>query len=126
MKYFKNSITAMALGIFVAGVLAACGSQSAEQKVTAQTSKVHALSADERGLAQTNAKQFYEREWPVDTHGGKARGIWIECRPSDSNYNGLVTCSGKVPQMGGSFADVKRYCGYVPELGSCSDEDTVK
>lgn len=112
----------------IAGLgLTACGSEkTAEQKVSAQIAKVYALNADERAMAQTNAKQFYEREWPIDNHGGKSRGVWIECRPSDSNANGLVSCAGKVPQIGGSFADVKRYCGYRPDLVGCSDEDTVK
>lgn len=42
--------------------LAACG-KSAEDKITAQvTENVHALTADERPLAQTNAKAFFEKE----------------------------------------------------------------
>ena len=31
-----------------------------------------------------------------------------------------------VPQIAGGYKEVKRYCGYTPELVGCSDEDTVK
>jgi len=110
--------------------LAACGQQTTEQKIAEQINdKVHALSADERIAAQTNAKQFFEKEWPQqkqDGSIGRERGFFNECRPSDSNSNGLVTCFGKVPRLAGGFEDVKRYCGYRKELVGCSDEDTVK
>lgn len=110
-----------------------CTPTTPEEKVKQQLGKVHALTAEERQLAQTNAKQFYEKEWPVQRKNpdgtieiNRERGFYLECRPSDSNSNGLVTCVGKVPQINGGFADVKRYCGYAPELVGCSDEDTVK
>jgi hypothetical protein len=110
------------LSLALIPLLVACG-KSAEQKVAEQTEKTHALTADERNLASINAKQFFEKEWlPA---GGK-RGQLISCRPSDSNFNGLVTCTGFVPQASGAFTEVKRYCGYRPELVGCSDEDTVK
>jgi hypothetical protein len=104
-------------------LLTACGPQTADQKVAAQTSTVYALTADERNMAAINGKQFFEKEWlPA---GGK-RGQLISCRPSDSNFNGLVSCTGFVPQPSGNFSEIKRYCGYKPELVGCSDEDTVK
>lgn len=110
--------------------LAGCGQQTNEQKIQKQiTENVHSLTAEERQLAQTNAKQFFEKQWPArDTSGAisMANGYWSECRPSDSNSNGLVTCFGKVPQIEGGFRDVKRFCGYRKELVGCSDEDTVK
>lgn len=121
----KLFITVLALASLA---LAACAPKTQEEKVQAQLSSVHPLAADERQLAQTNAKQFFEKEWPVQSDSGvtQVRGYWLECRPSDSNANGLVTCVGKVPQFKGGFSDVKRYCGYRPELVGCSDEDTVK
>jgi hypothetical protein len=120
------SISILASALFIQG----CSQQTNEQRIQEQiTQKVHALGADERLQAQTNAKQFFEKEWPQkkqDGSIGRERGFWNECRPSDSNANGLVTCFGKVPTLGGGFEDVKRYCGYRPELVGCSDEDTVK
>ncbi len=108
--------------------LSACGQKSAEQKVEAKVASVYALNAEERALAQTNAKQFYEKDWPVvkGSERTSERGVWIECRPSDSNFNGLVSCSGQVPQINGGFKEVKRYCGYRKDLVGCSDEDAVK
>jgi hypothetical protein len=106
-----------------AALLVACGPKTAEEKVAQQLSSVHPLTADERNLASINGKQFYEKEWlPA---GGK-RGQLISCRPSDSNANGLVTCTGFIPQAAGNFTEVTRYCGYRPELVGCSNEDTVK
>ena len=103
--------------------LAACAPPTPEQKLAKQMSLVHALTADERNMASINGKQFYEKEWlPA---GGK-RGQLISCKPSDSNANGLVTCTGFIPQANGSFSEVTRYCGYMPELVGCSAEDTVK
>jgi hypothetical protein len=115
----KNQILVV-LAVFA---IAACSQKSADQKVADQVSKVYPLNADERNMASINAKQFFEKEWlPA---GGK-RGQVISCRPTDSNYNGLVSCTGFIPQQNGSFAEVKRYCGYKPEVVGCSDEDTVK
>jgi hypothetical protein len=110
--------------------LTACGSQTAEQKIQAQVKdKVHALTADERPRAVANAKTYFEKEFPViyaNRERGNERGVFLECRPSDSNFNGLVTCKGQVPQINGGFKEVTRYCGYTPDLVGCSDEDTVK
>lgn len=109
--------------------LIACGKQSTEEKIVEQiTENVHALTADERPLAQANAKAFFEKEFPVQSKDGglgKERGSFLECRPSDSNFNGLVTCKGLIPQLNGGFKEVTRYCGYRKELVGCSDEDTA-
>ena len=111
-------------------LMTGCGKETTEERIQKQiTESVHSLSADERNLAQTNAKQFYEKPWPArnpDGSIGMANGYWSECRPSDSNANGMVTCFGKVPQIAGGFADVKRFCGYRKELVGCSDVDNVK
>lgn len=104
--------------------LASCDSKTNEQRITEQIkSKVYALTDVERPLAEANAKKFYEHPW-VNADGKV--GQFISCRPSDSNANGMVTCTGLVPQANGGYAEVKRYCGYRPELVGCSDEDTVK
>lgn len=108
--------------------LVGCDSRTAEQKIEAQIKEnIHALTADERPLAQANAKAYFEKEFPVEKDGGltKERGSFLECRPSDSNFNGLVTCKGLVPNVKGGFKEVTRYCGYRPDLVGCSDEDTV-
>ena len=109
--------------------VSACSSKSGEEKIRQQvTENMHALTADERPLAQTNAKAYFEKEFPVQGKDGslsKERGAFLECRPSDSNFNGLVTCRGMVPQFNGGFKEVTRYCGYRKELTGCSDEDTV-
>lgn len=112
--------------------LSACSKPSVEQRVSANiTDGVHALTAEERQLAETNAKQFYNRSFPngKDDKTGElttAKGMFLDCRPSDSNANGLVTCHGIMPKMNGGFDDKStRYCGYRKELVGCSDEDTV-
>lgn len=117
-KIFLTAIVAVS-----AALLSACGQQTNEQKVAAQTSKVYALTDAERNMASINGKQYFEKEWlPA---GGK-RGQLINCRPSDSNFNGLVSCNGFVPQPNGTFAETKMYCGYHAGLVGCSNEDTVK
>ena len=131
----KSTFRKLSLSLCVAALMigavsiTACSSKTAEEKIAQQiTENVHALTADERPLAQTNAKAFFEKEFPVQTKDGtltKERGSYLECRPSDSNFNGLVTCKGLVPQLTGGFKEVTRYCGYRKELVGCSDEDTV-
>jgi len=110
--------------------LSACGSKSAEERIAEQIKdKSHSLTADERPRAQANAKSYYEKEFPVvysNGTRGNERGVFLECRPSDSNFNGMVTCKGQVPQINGGFKETTRYCGYTPTLVGCSDEDTVK
>lgn len=109
--------------------LSACAPKTAEQKIQEQTNEaVHSLKTEERILAEINAKQYFEKEFPVANGDSikKINGAFLECRPSDSNFNGMVTCRGKVPKDGGGFADVTRYCGYTKTLVGCSDQDTVK
>lgn len=129
-KTFLFAALAFALSIG----LTACSEShvpSVEERVKNNiTEGVHALSSDERLLAETNAKQLFNRAFPngKDKEGEltTAKGMWLDCRPSDSNANGLVTCHGIMPKMSGGFDDkATRYCGYRPELVGCSDEDTV-
>jgi len=120
----RKSIITLAIAALVACAgLAGCGAKTAEQKITNQVAQLHALTADERSRAETNAKKFYEKQWIT---AANERGQFNECRPSDSNFNGLVTCFGFIPKPGGGYNEAKRYCGYTPELTGCSDEDTVK
>ena len=123
---------AMVLMMMVTMVAFGCGKKTAEQKVEETVSNVHALTADERTLAEINAKKFFEKEWPVQRKQAdgsvtleKERGALVNVRPSDSNFNGLVTAVGMVPQQNGGFKEIKVFCGYKPELVGCSDEDTV-
>jgi hypothetical protein len=105
--------------------LTACEQKSQEQKVKEQLSSLHPLSDQERNLAIANAKEYFDREWPTNS-GKSLRGTFIACRPSDSNANGLVTCTGYVGSLDeGKLIERARYCGYRPELVGCSDKDTV-
>lgn len=128
MKKSLLFVSILAIALAQAG----CSKPSVEDKVKENiTSGIHSLTADERQLAETNAKQFYNRSFPngKDEKTGElttAKGMFLDCRPSDSNANGLVTCHGIMPKMNGGFDDkATRYCGYRPELVGCSDEDTV-
>jgi hypothetical protein len=114
--------------LLAAALLAGCKATQEEKIKQQMTEAQHALTADERILAETNAKQFFDREFAVAKGEAltKVRGAWLECRPADSNSNGLVTCRGKVPKDGGGFEDVTRYCGYTPTLVGCSDVDMVR
>lgn len=124
------------LGMIVAVALAGCEHKTAEQKVDSFVggeNGIYALKAEERQMAENNAKQYFNRDFPqmqVDSAGnrtmGTARGMFLDCRPTDSNANGLVTCHGMMPTASGGFNDhAVRYCGYRKELVGCSDEDTV-
>lgn len=117
MKYLAIAVAIL--------TLSACQEKSTEQKVKEQLSSQHALTDQERNLAIANAKEYFDRDWP--TNAGKSlRGTFIACRPSDSNANGLVTCTGYVGSLDeGKLIEKSRYCGYRPELVGCSDKDTV-
>jgi len=118
-----KKLTTLIIAATLMASLTACDEKTAEQKIEQQVKeKVHALTADERQRAQINAKQYFEKEWPIF---GNKRGMLNECRPSDSNFNGLVTCSGMVPDAS-AYQEIRRYCGYTTDLVGCSDEDTVK
>lgn len=111
--------------------LTACGKATQDERIEkSMTQGVYALKADERQLAETDAKQFYNKPFPAmleDGTQGFKNGLWMECRPSDSNANGLVTCSGYVPSQTKKIMDVlTRYCGYRPLMLGCNDQDVVK
>lgn len=90
----------------------------------------HSLSVDESRRAQTYAEAFFGGEHPAGINAAgdltKKKGSFQACRPQDSNSNGMVTCTGMLPNLQGGFTQVTRYCGY--ESGSkavlgCSDKD---
>ena len=94
------------------------------------TDAVHNLSVDEARRAQINAQAFFDAEHPAGTDAAgnlvKKRGSFSACRPQDSNSNGLVTCTGMLPNMSGTFQQATRYCGYATGAQAvlgCSDKD---
>lgn len=100
--------------------------KTVEQKITESQEKVYNLTPEERNLAKTNAKAYYEQ--PRVEAGGRV-GSLVECKPSDSNANGIVSCYGMVPKPDKinndgtttpqGFVEEKRYCGYRPEKVGC-------
>lgn len=63
----------------------ACSKKSSEEKIKEQMNEaVHSLNAEERILAETNAKQFFEKEFPVVRGEDitKLNGAFLEWRPS--------------------------------------------
>ena len=124
-KHLSYAIAAAVIGL--TGSLTAC-SENAGPPATATSitelvkAKQYPLKPDELQSAQINASSYFAQEW-IDADN--KRGKLINCRPTDSNKNGKVTCTGKVPQPphGQTYADVDMYCGYVPEINGCSNKD---
>lgn len=120
--------TALILAAIVAVFLSACGKK--EEPPAPPVSTVHNLTPDEVTRAQVNAQAHFNNEFPagVDKAGNltKKKGSWTSCRPQDSNSNGLVTCTGMIPNMDGGFATSTMYCGYrggAGAIGGCNDKD---
>lgn len=88
---------------------------------------VYALNAEEKQRAVVNAQAYFRNAaWPVQDSEGKdvlKSGIFNNCRPTDSNANGKVSCSGKTPSYKGGYQDVTMYCGYNGKIDGCSDKD---
>lgn len=128
MTWVATALAFLIMSGLLGAMLAGCGeAKDAEQKIQAQVKdKVYPLNADERRMAETNAKNYFEKNWP-GPGGAPKTGMFTSCRPSDSNFNGLVSCFGFLPnQQTAVMVETKRYCGYRPDLVGCSDEDTVK
>lgn len=105
--------------------LSGCSPKTTEQKIeSAIKENQHALTADERAMAAANASQYFEKAWTISE--GR-RGQVTNCRPSDSNANGLVSCFGILPAPGpvGYQPESKIFCGYRPEMVGCSDKDGI-
>ena len=106
-----------------ASVLIGCSDEkTADQKKAEQTSKMYNLAAEERNIAEANAKSYWNREW---IEAQNQRGQFVSCRPQDSNFNGLVTCTGMRPQPNGTYKETTMYCGYTKEIIGCTNEDKV-
>lgn len=93
-------------------------------------SAVHNLTPDEVTRAQVNAQAYFNGEFPAGTNAKgdlvRKKGSWTSCRPQDSNNNGLVTCTGMVPNMEGGYAASTMYCGYnggAEAISGCNDKD---
>ena len=114
------------LGLVVPALaLGACGQQkTAEEQVKEQVATSYALTADERSLASANAKKYFEQSWPVNI-GEPKNGKLINCRPTDSNKNGLVSCNGYAVNLKGELFEKTVYAGYTPSVVGVSDQDTV-
>lgn len=106
---------------FAALSVTACSKQTPQEKIQQQLDEnVYSLTAEDRQRAAINAKSYFEKEWSI---ANNQRGMLNECRPSDSNANGMVTCAGFIPTQSGTFTEQKRFCGYTPKLVGCSDKD---
>lgn len=121
----KHLTTLIFTALILTGLAACSEKQNTEQRVQQQLSSQHALTDEERSLAKANAKEYFEHAWPNNA-GKTVQGTFISCRPTDSNANGLVTCTGYVGDINtGNLVERTQYCGYRKELVGCSDKDTV-
>lgn len=87
---------------------------------------IYALDGEDKKHALVNAKAYFNNAaWPVLEEGKDVLkiGIFNNCRPTDSNANGKVSCSGKTPAYKGGYQDVIMYCGYNGKIDGCSDKD---
>lgn len=109
--------------LLLAAVVAAISLSACSKK----EDSVYAMSAEEKQRAVVNAQAYFRNAaWPVIEAEGKDTlkpGIFNNCRPTDSNSNGKVSCSGKTPSYKGGYQDVTMYCGYNGKIDGCSDKD---
>lgn len=122
------AVCALMLGV----ILSACSEQkTAQQKVSeavAGSSSNYFLTGEESIMAEGNAKAFFTKPWPTRKPDGnmtEVQGYASECRNSDSNANGLVTCTGQIPKIEGGYDRVTRYCGYRKGINGCNDKDVA-
>lgn len=101
-----------------------CDSGSPADKVKAKADQKYQLTAEEALKAENSAKTFFSKTFPAGGTETK-QGMFQECRPSDSNFNGLVTCMGYVPNIkSGQMELITRYCNYRADMVlGCSNED---
>ena len=75
----------------------------------------YTLTAEEAMRAKASAENYFRQQiWPVKGEEGRDEmksGIFVNCRPTDSNSNGRVSCQGKTPQYKGGWLDTTMYCG---------------
>lgn len=130
---FFSFMFALIISAFTLTLAAGCAEKTADQraaelqKAEAQKTKtsdgLHALTSEEMIRAVANAKEYFANTaWPVNNV--PSSGIYNNCRPTDSNHNGKVSCSGKTPGTEGkSWTNVTVYCGYNGQILGCSDKD---
>ena len=122
MKYVLTALAVFAFSLMP--ILSGCAPEkSAEEKIaTAVKDKQYPLTADERKMAKTNAATYFEQQWLA---GDNRRGQVTNCRPSDSNANGYVSCYGIIPADGptGYKAETRMFCAYRPELVGCTEKE---
>lgn len=89
----------------------------------------HNLSVDEMRRAEIIAGSYYSKDWPtgVEQDGVLVmkKGVFISCRPQDSNRNWLVSCTGSIPR-GKGYIERTMYCGYGEgknAIVACNDKD---
>ncbi len=117
--------------LMVAGVMAACGdNRTPEEKIQAKIAEAgYYLNGEDMARARANGRAYFEKLWPAGTDETGAlkmqKGFFNECRPSDSNTNGKVTCSGILPNKNTGLVNVDSsvYCGYSKDVLGCSDQD---
>lgn len=109
---------------FVFAMLVGCGEpKTAEQKVKDNVSAaVYVLTPEDRQRAEANAKTYFNKEWVI---ANGQRGQFNNCKPTDSNFNGMVSCYGYVPQPNDTFKEEMMYCGYDGKINGCSPDDLV-
>ena len=117
----KVQMLAPVLLLSVLGI--SCSAPTAEQQREKQSSKVYTLTDSELAIANSNGKAYFEKTLTVQ--GSSVKGNLLNCRPTDSNFNNLVSCNGYLPDPNtGSLYSATIYARYDGE--GVSDEDTVK
>jgi hypothetical protein len=100
-----------------------CSANTPEEKREKQASAVYTLTDSELDIANANAKAFFEKT--LNVNGSSVKGTLLNCRPTDSNFNNLVSCNGYVPDPNtGSLYTATIYARYDGE--GVSDVDMVK
>ena len=124
MKFPNDWLSLIVVSILT--ILTACG-ETPEQQLKTQESKVHTLSPEQLNIANANAKAYFEQLWPFSDSNSdrkEAKGKLLNCRPTDSNFNNLVSCTGYVVDTNGVLQPATIYSRYVGQ--GTSDQDTVK
>jgi len=117
--------TIIALSLLSVSILSCGKPPTATEQIQKNLSNVYPLTDEERALADANAKKYFEQVWPVN-QGEPKQGKKLNCRPTDSNKNGLISCTGYVVNLKGEYVEKTVYAGYRPDVVGVSDQDTVQ
>jgi hypothetical protein len=120
-----NNMRPVAFGFIALSTLAVgCSAPTSEERVEQQVANVYTLTPEEFDMAKSNAKAYFEKAWKMDD-GTTLTGLMSFCRPTDSNFNGIVTCVGQVPNSATKgFQETKIYAYYKTQ--GVTDSDDVK